>query len=123
MAASGTRKLICTVLWSAAKPIMGGKNAPPTMAVTIRPDNSLVRSGRLSTANENASGKILAKPRPTDRKLATASVRSGSQRPSSPATDTAHVARKNFLGAIQFRIRSEEHTSELQSLRHLVCRL
>src|SRR5262245_63485357 len=28
-----------------------------------------------------------------------------------------------WLGEIQFVSRSEEHTSELQSLRHLVCRL
>src|SRR5262245_64619558 len=27
------------------------------------------------------------------------------------------------VGAVLYRLRSEEHTSELQSLRHLVCRL
>src|ERR1039458_4724909 len=36
-------------------------------------------------------------------------------------TDTAIEATK--LGAYEYLIRSEEHTSELQSLRHLVCRL
>src|SRR5262245_46060369 len=30
---------------------------------------------------------------------------------------------RNDVGALQFAVRSEEHTSELQSLRHLVCRL
>src|SRR5262245_1606153 len=34
-----------------------------------------------------------------------------------------HPARKDQRLALFCRIRSEEHTSELQSLRHLVCRL
>src|SRR5437899_12911226 len=34
-----------------------------------------------------------------------------------------HRARATLAGARLLRVRSEEHTSELQSLRHLVCRL
>src|SRR5438045_4466732 len=30
---------------------------------------------------------------------------------------------RHLAGFRQYRVRSEEHTSELQSLRHLVCRL
>src|SRR5262245_63753798 len=50
------------------------------------------------------------------RRSAASSVRS-----SSPST----VAARAFLAAVSMRAiaRSEEHTSELQSLRHLVCRL
>src|SRR5262245_64234568 len=37
------------------------------------------------------------------------------------ATATGNTIRE--LGQTHFKVRSEEHTSELQSLRHLVCRL
>src|SRR5258705_7425002 len=43
--------------------------------------------------------------------------------PHSPKT-TCHGGKKDiFLTSLQHVPRSEEHTSELQSLRHLVCRL
>src|SRR5437899_4925546 len=40
----------------------------------------------------------------------------------SPLDDAAYPAPSSCLDLVQ-RYRSEEHTSELQSLRHLVCRL
>src|SRR2546422_3543575 len=40
------------------------------------------------------------------------------------ARGSGHSARRNsFLGGLAMRFRSEEHTSELQSRLHLVCRL
>src|SRR5262245_63334224 len=44
----------------------------------------------------------------------------------SPAVSPDHVrlvTGNGYIIAAQVRVRSEEHTSELQSLRHLVCRL
>src|ERR1039458_10564285 len=39
------------------------------------------------------------------------------------STSGAFCCYRWFLGSMETRSRSEEHTSELQSLRHLVCRL
>src|SRR5262245_62693598 len=36
---------------------------------------------------------------------------------------TKHQTLNGLMGVLTFYLRSEEHTSELQSLRHLVCRL
>src|SRR5258705_1345985 len=45
-------------------------------------------------------------------------------RPRAPAlAHHEHRAAVDVLGGARLRDRSEEHTSELQSLRHLVCRL
>src|SRR5947199_3184638 len=45
-------------------------------------------------------------------------------RSDSPHRDPAHPRNAGFTRGLALRrIRSEEHTSELQSLRHLVCRL
>src|ERR1039458_5029151 len=44
-------------------------------------------------------------------------------RPPPPPPGPKIVPRQPSAGATQFAERSEEHTSELQSLRHLVCRL
>src|ERR1017187_6025222 len=74
------------------------------MAVTIRPDSSLGCSGVLSTASENTSGKMLANPRPTRKKLATARGRTGANSPSRPMMEAPQVAMKNLRGAIQFRM-------------------
>src|SRR2546425_11527985 len=38
-------------------------------------------------------------------------------------TDAVAQARRHFLRALELEMRSEEHTSELQSLAYLVCRL
>src|SRR5947199_5183776 len=44
--------------------------------------------------------------------------------PSGPGSIVAHMeVTPAHDGELQDRLRSEEHTSELQSLRHLVCRL
>src|SRR5262245_64101993 len=49
--------------------------------------------------------------------------------PARPVATIAHTTERIFMGAqgvqkiMGTRRRSEEHTSELQSLRHLVCRL
>src|SRR5207253_9855328 len=39
-----------------------------------------------------------------------------------PNRSSRHAIDENFLGTRQFSPRSEEHTSELQSRGHLVCR-
>src|ERR1035441_2132543 len=44
-------------------------------------------------------------------------------RPVSIISSTTGVRRARFSAVSTIEIRSEEHTSELQSLRHLVCRL
>ena len=56
---------------SASFPIMSGRMAPPTMAVTISPESSFVRSGIRSTVMEKINGKILAKPNPISKILTT----------------------------------------------------
>src|SRR5258705_2799306 len=43
--------------------------------------------------------------------------------PAQPARDHGHVLPRVQMGEEPSPLRSEEHTSELQSLRHLVCRL
>src|SRR5262245_64634480 len=40
-----------------------------------------------------------------------------------PCSSSARRRALSHLGVIEASVRSEEHTSELQSLRHLVCRL
>src|ERR1035441_7992690 len=43
--------------------------------------------------------------------------------PDKPAADAKSEVALGYDGGMRGRPRSEEHTSELQSLRHLVCRL
>src|SRR5258705_9131062 len=45
------------------------------------------------------------------------------QRVTLPAASYAHIRQAVWMQSGRLVIRSEEHTSELQSLRHLVCRL
>src|SRR2546429_6230542 len=40
-----------------------------------------------------------------------------------PAGDTVFDMGQNMVGWVRLKVRSEEHTSELQSRLHLVCRL
>src|SRR5437899_4283336 len=77
---------------------------PPPRS-TLFPYTTLFRSLDLLRALESVTGSSL---RPVH-----AEARSGDVRHSLAAIDEA----RRYLG------RSEEHTSELQSLRHLVCRL
>src|ERR1017187_6714565 len=80
MASMGTRKPISTELWSETSPMRGGRIAPPTMAVTIRPESSLVNWGMDSTVMEKASGKMVILQCPTTKKLATATEGFGTKR-------------------------------------------
>ena len=85
IATSGTRKANCIDRdQSAAKPINGGTTAPPTIAVTIRPESGFACSGVRSTTIEKISGKMLAKPSPTRKKPMTARVLLGRSAPRSP---------------------------------------
>src|SRR3712207_8854020 len=47
----------------------------------------------------------------------------GPQRRAVLAHELAHVRRNDFLAWLGAELRSEEHTSELQSRQYLVCRL
>jgi len=51
-------------LLSATTPINRGINAPPIIAVIIKPESSLALFGILSTVIEKTRGKIFAKPKP-----------------------------------------------------------
>ena len=55
------------------------------MAVTISPESSLVCEGMRSTAMEKTSGKMLAKPSPTTKKLASATGAVGRKSPARPS--------------------------------------
>ncbi len=119
MAASGTRKLSCTVLRSATKPMIGGRNAPPTMAVTISPDSSLVCSGMASTAIEKTSGKMFANPSPTRKKLADGHSLVRHEQAQQPTIDSTQVTRKNALrGDIQFRITPPENRPMVRAVKN-----
>ena len=108
---TGMKKLTKTDHWSATSPINGGINAPPTIAVTISPDNSFDRSGMLSMVIENINGKILAKPRPINMALIKPIWEAPApqlllpmKRPIIPTMATTTDMRKNVLGLIQFKI-------------------
>src|SRR5205814_6146177 len=57
------------------------------------------------------------------RAMANVSSACRAHQPSSPIITTALASRMVVSAASHDSLRSEEHTSELQSLRHLVCRL
>jgi hypothetical protein len=71
---NGTRSAHLVEVASAINPMINGTIAPPTMAVTIRPDNSLILSGIFSTVMLKIKGKILANPNPIRKMLTIASV-------------------------------------------------
>src|SRR5262245_62702698 len=79
------------------------------------PYTTLFRSSMTGTA------PVTMRPRLLTRKVAV--LRATSTRPASPGADhDHHRVRRAGQWPLDGR-RSEEHTSELQSLRHLVCRL
>src|SRR2546425_6531651 len=70
-------------------------------------------------------GKELDEIRARRQKLREKYLRRRGERPASTVQGVHHLALicKNVEETIQFYQRSEEHTSELQSLAYLVCRL
>src|SRR5205807_7416787 len=109
IAPSGTEKAICMEPdQSATNPIRGGIKAPPTIDVTINPDTALACSGIRSTTIEKINGNMLAKPNPTRKKLAVATVRLGTSTPKMPRIESEHVMGKNLDALIQFRITPPE---------------
>ena len=104
MAINGTINANVMDVRSINIPIMGGIRAPPTIAVTIKPDNSLVRSGILSTVIEKINGKILANPKPTKIMLIKVTTFIFRKISNIPITDMRTVISRNFLGFNQRRI-------------------
>ena len=99
MARSGTTNPINTEVLSATNPIIGGRIAPPTMAVTINPDNSLERSGILSTVIEKISGKILANPRPVSTIPVKVRISIPENNNNKPIIEMITVITRNLFGA------------------------
>ena len=67
------------------------------MAVTIKPDNSLVRSGILSTVIAKISGKIFANPKPTNTIPTNVSDNIPDNKASMPTNDVSTVTIKKDL--------------------------
>ena len=67
MHAIGTTNASWIDTWSDISPMTGGIKAPPAMAETIKPDNSLECSGIFSMTNEKMIGKIFANPNPAKK--------------------------------------------------------
>src|SRR3712207_7999890 len=65
------------------------------------------------------------RPRPADHRLVGLELREGllQQGPRPVPTDAAHKVHGHVVRRRERRLRSEEHTSELQSRQYLVCRL
>src|SRR5438045_7955514 len=82
---------------------------PPTS--TLFPYTTLFRS-RLSQTLGAPPAQLAAQPR------GTVEVVAAKAEPNTVSSDVY-----NDLQSVEDLLRSEEHTSELQSLRHLVCRL
>src|SRR5258705_3693712 len=81
---------------------------------TLFPYTTLFRSaddGRLTRGGLRGAGSDDAERREEERRVASSHEKSG------------RGDRAGFLMTARNSSRSEEHTSELQSLRHLVCRL
>ncbi len=104
MAANGTTNPIITEVLSPTNPIIKGRIAPPTMAVTIKPESSFERSGILSTVIEKMSGKILAKPRPIIKILISETAFIPVNNPNMANIEIIAVMIKNVLALIQLRI-------------------
>src|SRR5205814_10413483 len=92
---------------------------PPPPTATLFPYTTLFRSHH----------RRVAEVRRVDRRVAVELRQEGHRRIATQvigrATDRERLRRKvrrDLIGPVD-RLRSEEHTSELQSLRHLVCRL
>src|SRR5437899_5700045 len=94
-----------------AAPRIGSQEEPVTRAVVGAALASLVAG---STAPAPAQQALTR-----DQVLAALAVAT----PQAPADLTGRDLSGLDLSGVDFKRRSEEHTSELQSLRHLVCRL
>ncbi len=82
---------------SATAPKITGTNAPPIMAVTIKPEISLLRSGMASIVIENTNGKILAKPKPIMNIAANPIIEVvATKRPNIPSIATRVVTLRNL---------------------------
>src|SRR5205814_6661746 len=93
---------------------------PPPPRSTLFPYTTLFRSLALEAAlGEEADRLIHDQP----LTVGGAHVAAPQPRMACALSLAARTAGALFLCACGFRRRSEEHTSELQSLRHLVCRL
>src|SRR5438045_4320909 len=115
--------------------VVGGGAAPGTPSLperiatpvaTLEPEASVEE--RLTIAREELSARLGAEIRPERRallsrgdlaKIVDAAVQAYFVR---HAMDANPLSRRDLVTDIM-QTRSEEHTSELQSLRHLVCRL
>src|SRR5205814_8334942 len=90
----------------------------PTPRSTLFPYTTLFRSGRALLA-EPCEGSVRGRPRERSRGRARVERLSGDA-----CRQKRRRLRSHLCSAVRRgRSRSEEHTSELQSLRHLVCRL
>src|SRR5205814_8451964 len=95
---------------------------PPTP--TLFPYTTLFRSGFGTTIRITETSR--SPPRQLLQEQPARARRSRRQPRSAPISSTSSVTRSApiCISALMFAsTRSEEHTSELQSLRHLVCRL
>src|SRR5436853_3583834 len=90
---------------------------PPTS--TLFPYTTLFRSHGRSKAGQRTRVIPVTLPFP----LFSGSGEWASRAPDTPSNEIFSPSSLKFLNSLLFGFRSEEHTSELQSLRHLVCRL
>ena len=82
----------------ATTPMSAGIIAPPTIAMTNKPESSLLRSGIVSIKIEKINGKTLANEIPA-RNIDTRTTGSdGTKVPRSATTPTSAVDKKNFFG-------------------------
>src|SRR5690606_42025371 len=97
--------LICTLLRLS---LLAFSTPPPPPRSTLFPYTTLFRSNRGQSSARNAAGMLASMPRVSTRSPAEVNT-----------VAPSNVARFHVTN----RIRSEEHTSELQSRENLVCRL
>src|SRR5436853_5464424 len=95
---------------------LSSRAGPPPRA-TLFPYTTLFRSAERPGQADQSWYSVLA-PYPNPRVVVTVTVERGGFGVDSAAPVAAGILSQYFHTA-----RSEEHTSELQSLRHLVCRL
>src|SRR5262245_64841761 len=93
---------------------------PRTPAVTVPNSTALQSANSAPIWNVSAPGLVTIS---TPRKPTTKAVARAAPMPSLRKIADASVANSGEEKLMAVTLRSEEHTSELQSLRHLVCRL
>ena len=91
--------------------------APPTMAVTMSPDNSFALAGIASTVIEKINGKMLAKPRPIMKILVITIYWPPSSRPTNPRIENNTVTIKKFLGDTQLRISAPRNLPVINAIK------